>query len=54
MLGCAFVDVLLRRVHIVDLIEAVRVPDGQVRVHLDVFCTFLVIDFSAEVLHYAD
>lgn len=52
MLGGAFVDMLLRRVHIVDLIEAISVPDGQVRVHLDVPRTLSVFNLAPKILHH--
>ena len=52
MLGGAFVDMLLRRVHIVDLIEAISVPNGQVRVHLDVPRALLVFNLAPKILHH--
>lgn len=52
--GSRFIDVLLRRVHIVDLVETVSVPHGQVRVQLNVLGPGLVIKLAPKVLHYGD
>jgi len=52
--GCTLVHVFLRRVHVVDLVEGVGVPHGQVRIHLDVSGPLSVVDFTSEVLHDRD
>lgn len=45
---------LLGGVHVVDVVEAVGVPHGEVRVHLDVASAFPLVDLSSEVLHHGD
>ena len=52
MLSRAIVNMLLRRVHIVDLVEAIRVPDGQVRIHLDVPRALPVLHLAPKILHH--
>lgn len=54
MLGRRLVNLLLSRVHVVNMVEAVRVPHRQVRVDLHVLGFFAVIDLPAEILHNRD
>ena len=54
MFGSTFVNMLLRGVHIIDLIEAVGMPDSQVRVHFNVLSTFAVFNLAPKIFHNSD
>ena len=45
------INVFLRRIHIIHMIEAVSVPHSQMRVHLDIFGLLSVVNFTTKVLH---
>ena len=49
-----FVHVLLRRIHVVHLVEAVSVPHRQVWVELNILSSCLVLQLTTEVLHNRD
>ena len=48
------VDLLLSRIHIVNMVEAVSVPHLQMRVHFYVLGLLPIVDLPPEVLHAGD
>jgi hypothetical protein len=54
MLCRDFINLLLRRVHVVHVVETVSVPHRKVRVQLNIFGSFPVIDLTSEILHASD
>ena len=51
MFGRTFINMLLGRIHIIDMVEAVGVPHRQMRVHFDVLRLLSIVNFPTEVLH---
>ena len=51
MLGRAFINILLGRIHVIDVVEAVSVPHRQVWVHFDVLRLLSIVNLSSKVLH---
>ena len=51
MFRCAVIDIFLRRIHIVDMIEAVSVPHSQMRIHFNILSLLTVVNLSTKVLH---
>jgi len=49
-----FIDKFLGGVLIIDIVEAVALPDTQMRILLDVTNAFSLVDFLSEVFHYSD
>ena len=51
MFGRTFINMLLGRIHIIDMVKAVCVPHRQMRVHLDVFGFLAIVYLTTKVLH---
>ena len=51
MFGRTFINMLLGRIHIIDMVEAVGVPHRQMRVHFNVLRLLSIVNFPTEVLH---